>query len=137
MKSINTLYIIDDDPIFVFTTKKMFDKEKICQNILVFPNGEDAINHLTPLMDANNEKELPELILLDLNMPIMDGWQFLDEFVKHKTEKKIIIFIVSSSIDPNDIQKANEYQNVSNYIIKPITREKIKHIASEITALVN
>lgn len=129
MKKVNITYIIDDDPIFVFTAQKMLKFEDFCYNFSVFHNGEDAINHLAPLMKANTD--LPNLILLDLNMPIMDGWQFLDEFIKIKTTKKITIYIVSSSIDPADIEKAKTYQEVSNYVIKPITREKIKYISDE------
>nr|WP_321222116.1 response regulator [uncultured Psychroserpens sp.] len=85
-----------------------------------------AINNLKPIMLAG--ENLPDIILLDINMPIMDGWQFLDEFVKIESHKLITIYIVSSSIDPQDIKRAKKYQNISNYIVKPITIKKLKTI---------
>lgn len=68
---------------------------------------------------------LPSVILLDLNMPILDGWQFLDEFTKFKPAKKITIYIVSSSIDQNDHQKAANYSGVSKFYVKPITKQHL------------
>ncbi|MEW7277195.1 hypothetical protein ABW636_01205 [Aquimarina sp. 2201CG1-2-11] len=61
-------------------------------------------------------------------MPILDGWQFLDEFVKIPCAKKIIIYVVSSSIDPEDVLRAKSYQGVSDYIVKPITIERLKEV---------
>ncbi|WP_452219173.1 response regulator [Lacinutrix undariae] len=135
MKKINITYIIDDDPIFVFGLKKMLEHANFCNEFSVFNNGEDAIEALKPIIKTG--VDFPELILLDLNMPIMDGWQFLDEFIKEKPTKKAIIYIISSSIDPVDIEKAKEYENVSSFVIKPITRDKIKYIAEEIHILVD
>ena len=132
MKKVNITYIIDDDPIFVFTAQKMLKFEDFCYNFSVFHNGEDAINHLAPLMKANTD--LPDLILLDLNMPIMDGWQFLDEFIKIKTTKKVTIYIVSSSIDPVDFEKSQKYSQVKNFVIKPISEDKIKFIMEDLTS---
>ena len=81
------------------------------------------------LIDLKNEPEtLPEVILLDLSMPVMDGWQFLDEFTKVKIEKKITIYIVSSSIDPMDYERAKSYNDIQNYIIKPVQTEDLKSI---------
>ncbi|MBC3847289.1 response regulator [Winogradskyella echinorum] len=126
MKKLKLTCIIDDDPIFVFTTKKLFDFNNYCESILIYHNGKEALEGLKPIIESN--ENVPELILLDLNMPIMDGWQFLDEFSKLKCNKKIVLYIVSSSIDPVDIERAKTYREVSNYIIKPITRESLAQI---------
>ena len=67
-------------------------------------------------------------------MPIMDGWQFLDEFIRIKTKKTIKVYIVSSSVNPTDIERAKTYNMVSNYIVKPISREKLKEITEEVFA---
>jgi CheY-like chemotaxis protein len=76
---------------------------------------------------AQNAAQLPEIILLDLNMPVMDGWEFLEEFtlLKPRLEKKITIYVVSSSIAPSDIQRAEAINEVTDYIVKPITTEKL------------
>ena len=59
-------------------------------------------------------------------MPVMDGWQFLDEFTQIQVPKKVVVFIVSSSIDPADHNKAQEYSMVSNFIVKPINKSNLE-----------
>jgi CheY-like chemotaxis protein len=125
MKTIRNMTLIDDDDIFVFLTKKAIETTNLVELIKVFGNGLDAINFLRE--NCNDTHNLPEIILLDLSMPIMDGWQFLDEFTKlaPKIDKKIIIYICSSSISPSDVLLAKKSNLVSDYIIKPVTKEKL------------
>jgi len=130
MKKVDIACIIDDDPVFVFGTKRIMKLANFCEKFMVFHNGEDAINHLKPIIEANLPS-LPDVILLDLNMPIMDGWQFLEEFIEIPCKKEITIYIVTSSIDPEDIEKAKQYDKISNYLIKPISSEKLQQILSE------
>lgn len=127
MKKINVACIIDDDPIFVFATKRMMELTNFCTDFLVYENGENALNGLKSLIENDN---IPDLILLDLNMPVMDGWEFLDEFTKIQHDKHITIFIVSSSIDPADRLRAKEYDEVGNYLIKPIDQDDLAEILS-------
>ncbi|RFN59349.1 response regulator [Marixanthomonas ophiurae] len=134
MKKIDLACIVDDDPIFVFGAKRMMQLSNFCNGFLIFNNGKDALNHLTPIMVGNSKEILPDIILLDLNMPVMDGWQFLDEFIKIKTTKKVIIYIVSSSIDPADFKKSQKYSQVKNFVIKPISEDKIKFIMEDLTS---
>ncbi|WP_417871085.1 response regulator [Winogradskyella sp.] len=100
-----------------------------CNSFMIFNNGQEAINNLKPIM-LTGEK-IPEVILLDINMPIMDGWQFLDEFIQIESHKEVTIYIVSSSIDPADLQRAKKYESISNYVVKPITAETLKNILQE------
>ena len=79
MKKIKCACVIDDDPICTYWTKKMMDELMFSEDILIFENGQDAIEGLKNII-ARGE-QLPEVILLDLNMPIMDGWDFLEDFV--------------------------------------------------------
>lgn len=125
MKDIKTLTLIDDDNIFVFLTKKTIQLTNLVDLIKVFENGLDAINYLKENRD--NPEVLPEIILLDLSMPIMNGWQFLEEFTKINPTigKKITIYICSSSISHDDITRAKSINEVSDYIIKPITKDKL------------
>lgn len=78
MKKIKNLALIDDDDIFVFLTKKAIQNTNLVEQIRVFGNGLDAIDFLWE--NSGDVDSLPEIILLDLSMPIMDGWQFLDQF---------------------------------------------------------
>ena len=82
-------------------------------------------NWTIPKENAQNPDLLPDILFLDLFMPIMDGWQFLEEFlsVKPNLAKPILIYVVSSSIYPEDISKAKSYSDVFDYIIKPITKK--------------
>lgn len=126
MKKIDIACIIDDDPIFVFGTKRIMQLANFCESFMVFRNGKEAYDKLKAII-LNNEK-LPDLILLDLNMPIWDGWQFLDEFIKIPNDRTITIYIITSSVDPADVEKAKSYDLVSNYIVKPITMVELKNL---------
>lgn len=130
MKNIKTICIIDDDPIFRFGTKKMMEKVQNSLNFLVYKNGKDAVDNLLPQLQLDTE--FPDVILLDLNMPIMDGWQFLDELVKIPAAKTIPIYIVSSSVDSRDLKKAETYKMVSRYIVKPFSIAKIQNLIKEL-----
>ncbi|WP_082815670.1 response regulator [Flavobacterium chilense] len=117
--------MVDDDDIFVFLTTKIIEQTNLVDLIKVFGNGLDAINFLKE--NKNNVDALPDIILLDLSMPIMNGWQFLEEYNKLNPTigKKITIYICSSSISPDDITRAKTISEVSDYIIKPITKDKL------------
>lgn len=128
MKQIELLALVDDDDTFIFITKKIIEKTNHVKEVKVFNNGLDALNYLKD--NLNTQYKLPEIIFLDLSMPIMDGWQFLDEFtsIESNNIKKIIIYICSSSISPHDILKAKKISAVSDYIIKPVTKDKFTEI---------
>nr|WKN34063.1 response regulator [Tunicatimonas sp. TK19036] len=129
MKKIDLACIIDDDPVYVYGAKRLMEIVDFCENLLVFHNGEDAIKYLKPVVEQG--EKAPEIILLDINMPIMDGWQFLDEFAKIQPHcrRKIAIYMVSSSIDPADFNKAKSYSEVSDYIIKPIEEDDLRSLS--------
>jgi len=125
MNQIKNLTLVDDDDVFVFLTKKTIEETKLVDLIKVFENGLDALNFLKE--NKYNVDALPEVILLDLSMPIMNGWQFLEEYTKlHPTiGKKITIYICSSSISHDDITRSKAINEVTDYIIKPITKESL------------
>lgn len=126
--------IVDDDDIYQFTVTRTIEKEDIAKKILVFSDGQQAIEFLDANIGRNDN--LPDVIFLDINMPIMDGWQFLEEYVKIKPKvgKKITIYMVTSSVDPTDVDKAKRITDVSDYIIKPVKPEQLKAV---IDALAN
>ncbi|TQO38336.1 response regulator receiver domain-containing protein [Arenibacter algicola] len=128
--TINTICIIDDDPIFVFGSKILLRNNSFASDYLICQNGKEALDVITPLIES--EESLPEVIFLDLNMPIMDGWEFLDEFGKLSEENNIRIYILSSSVDSRDIERAKNYGMVNGFIAKPLTDAKIKELAQEI-----
>lgn len=122
MKEVDSLCIIDDDTIYQFLTTEIIKQTNRVKSFLIFNNGLEAITFLK----NNTEKTLlPDIILLDLNMPIMNGWEFLTEYIAicPQLDKKISLYVVSSSIAPSDISKAKEINEVSDFIIKPITEK--------------
>ncbi len=118
--------IIDDDPICVFGIKKLLKETNLFDTISTHANGLEAIQDFQKSIDKN--KSLPSIIFLDINMPIMDGWEFLEEFrkISFKNREHVRIYIVSSSVDPRDLLKAKSIIEVDDYFIKPITNKAIQ-----------
>jgi CheY-like chemotaxis protein len=125
MTAIKQLTLVDDDQVFVFLTSKMIEQSKLVKLIKIFDNGYDALVFLKE--NSGDIEMLPDIILLDLSMPIMDGWEFLEEYVKINPliGKKITIYICSSSISPADVSRAKAINEVSDFIIKPMTKDKL------------
>ncbi|TYP70442.1 response regulator [Aquimarina intermedia] len=123
-----SLCLVDDDIIHQFIIKKLVQQLHQQERLLIFSNGEEAINFIKSV--SNGVVKLPDLILLDLNMPIMDGWQFMDEFnsIAPDLKKDIKIYILSSSDNPDDIERAKEYERISDYLIKPINEQQLKEL---------
>ncbi|MBB1195106.1 response regulator [Flavobacterium sp. SOK18b] len=130
MKKINIACIIEDEPIHLFITKKLINMTGMVESLLIFSNGKEAYDKLKAIFLAS--EKLPEIILLDLNMPVWDGWQFLEEFTKIPIKTKVIIYILTSSDNPDDIKKAETYSMSKNYLIKPISLDQLKIVLSEI-----
>ncbi|MRH99313.1 response regulator [Kriegella sp. EG-1] len=132
MKGKLSFCIVDDDDIYQFTIKKTIKSLNLAANVLAFYDGEEALNFM--IENLNNNKELPDIILLDINMPIMDGFQFMEEYIKimPKLGKKITIYMVSSSVDPTDIERAKKISEISDYIIKPIEPHQLEFIVERI-----
>lgn len=132
MKPLDIACIVDDDKVYTYVLSRKMSLMNFCKSTLIFGNGLEALKYLKPILQS--PEALPSLILLDLNMPVLDGWQFLDEFVKLTPAKKITVYIVSSSIDEADHQRAAEYESVSDFIIKPITEANLHDILNEVSA---
>jgi len=132
MNKIKILFFVDDDEVFTFLTTDIIEQTNLVDRIKIFENGLDAINFLKENKDTL--EELPEIIFLDLSMPIMNGWQFLDEYRKlsPKIGKKIMIYVFSSSISPDDIERAKTISEVADYIIKPINNDKLIEVLTKL-----
>ncbi|MGJ8737549.1 response regulator [Zobellia laminariae] len=129
---IRSVCIIDDDPIFIYGTKRIMNEADFTDEILVYNDGQAAFDGLKAM--AERGEELPSMIFLDINMPIMTGWEFLDEFIKipNNNSENIIIYIISSSVDPRDIARIQQYKIVNNYILKPISIEDLHNILKSV-----
>lgn len=106
----------------------MIEINHLCTTIAECKNGQEAINYISKSL---TEKEtLPDVIFLDINMPVMNGWEFLEAYEKlgSKIKKKSKLYVVSSSIDSNDKAKAKKYKTVTDYIIKPVSIDQLKQL---------
>jgi CheY-like chemotaxis protein len=120
--------VIDDDFIYQFAAKKTIEATGLAEEILSFSNGKEAINYLEEKIAASTE--VPDVIFLDINMPVMDGWEFLEAYnpMQKSLKKKIIIYIVSSSNSDYDVAYSKKFNCVSDYIIKPVHKEKFEQL---------
>ena len=127
----NTVCVIDDDEIYQFLVRQQIESRKLANKILVFSDGEWAADFFKS--EINNAGALPDVVLLDLNMPIMDGWEFLEEFkaLKPLLPKKIAIYVVTSSINQSDINKAKNISEVCDYVVKPMTDKMLVKILAD------
>jgi two-component system chemotaxis response regulator CheY len=134
MQRVPIIALVDDDKVFQLTTLRTIQSAKLTDKILQFENGEEALIYLK--QHAAETETLPDFIFLDINMPFVDGWMFLDDFasLKYVLKKEICIYMVSSSIDPRDVNRAKGNENVREYIIKPVSREKLIEVLKKAAA---
>src|ERR1700754_2453030 len=127
-RSVSVL-LVDDDEINNFISIKLIKKALLNTEIMACLNGKFAIDQLADIQKRDPSK-MPDYILLDINMPIMNGWEFLEEFKRLNIDPlgKSKIYIISSSVFSNDINKAKSYPLVKDFISKPLNVEKIKEL---------
>lgn len=130
MSQVKAVCIIDDDKIYRFTTEKYIEMLGLADKVITYADGEEALDYLKA--KSSNSSELPDIIFLDVNMPIMDGWDFIEEYSKIASSfpKKVVLYMVSSSIDERDSNRAKEIAEITDFIVKPITEERLVQLIS-------
>ena len=121
--------LIDDDNIYQFTARAILESTGLAKQIRSFYNGSEAITYFQNPQNIDPET-LPDLIFLDINMPVMNGWEFLDEYHKFYAmlPKPIALYVVSSSVDRDDMQKSRSYEGVRDYLVKPVHRNTYQEV---------
>lgn len=120
------LLVIDDDDINIFIIKKIVEKTGYEVEMISKTNGQMAIDYLTGVL--NSAEVLPQLILIDINMPVLNGWEFLEAYEKLGVPHKVDMYMLSSSVYENDIEKAKTYAMVKGFISKPLSIERLTEL---------
>ena len=125
---LKNIWVIDDDKLYTFLLTKTLNKLQACEKISVYENGKLGIDALKHELDQN--RDLPELIFLDINMSVMDGWEFIEEYKRLANGSTLasIIYVASSSISTDDMLKARSHKEIHDYIVKPISSNTISSI---------
>jgi len=124
------IWIVDDDPIFQMIFKMMIERVNALIAVGQFKNGQEAIDAIKNI--GKDEDRIPDYIFLDINMPIKTGWDFLNELpaiVDPSFIARTKVYIVSSSINPEDEEKARTYSLTEDFLIKPLSESLIESIA--------
>lgn len=116
------LLVIDDDDINIFIIKKIVEKTGYNVNMVSKANGLLAIDHLKSTMGQDS---FPHLILIDINMPVLNGWEFLETYEELNITERVDMYMLSSSVYENDIEKAKTYAKVKGFISKPLSIERL------------
>jgi CheY-like chemotaxis protein len=134
---LNFVLLVDDDDGTNYINKKVIEKTKITEQIEVTLNGKEAIDFIistSKLLDEHSsEPTKTSLILLDLNMPVMDGWEFLEAYrnLSNKMKSSIVIIMLTTSLNPDDKLKAKNFSEISGFENKPLTFERMQDLLLE------
>ena len=129
MRQLNNILLVDDDPIFTFLNEKVINELGITKRITVTTNGKEALQILNKLCHSKKAEDLPQIIFLDLNMPVMDGFDFLEayQFLDFKNKDAVVVAVLTSSLNPFDLERISKYPTVE-YLVKPVSVEKLKYL---------
>lgn len=126
MKRVNEVCLIEDDVVQLFLSRKFLELTGVVKSISEFKNGKTAFEAMQ--MRSENGEPLPDFIFLDLNMPVWDGWQFYEEFLKLPNSDGVIVYILTSSLSDYDFEKAESFGLAERYLSKPVGLERFKEI---------
>lgn len=132
MKKLNCILVIDDDEPTNFFTNMIIEESGLVKHVKVVQSGPEALEYLHKSESGDDENyPSPDLIFLDINMPAMDGWEFLEEYKQIKKGHhfdKVIIVMLTTSLFPEDRSKANQMNEISGFENKPLTAENFERI---------
>jgi CheY-like chemotaxis protein len=131
------ILFVDDDPITLMLCKKVIAKSSFANEISTAQDGEEALKYFNTLKYDSTKSttdKIPQLIFLDLNMPVMGGWEFLEHFTSDAytefSDTKVII--LSSTIDPEDLERAKKFPVIIDFLSKPITTSMIEYLKDKL-----
>ncbi|VXB95796.1 response regulator [Maribacter litoralis] len=126
------ILLVDDDELYLYLMEKTIHQLSKELVVSTFTDGEQAVEYIAECTKQN--LDLPEVIFLDINMPFLDGWGFLNEFKKLKPKiiNNINIYMVSSSMRDSDIKRASNFEELTGYVVKPVNKIQLSEIFKKI-----
>jgi CheY-like chemotaxis protein len=127
MTKFTNVLLVEDDPITIMVCDRIIKMTSFAEKVTSCENGKIAIDHLSNI----TADSIPAIIFLDINMPVMNGWDFLEEFEKIRSKFNAMprIYLLSSTVDPEDYKKAKKFTLVEDFISKPLSKEALQGIA--------
>jgi len=121
------LLLVDDDPTTNFFNQHLIGKMNVFDRIHIAENGKQALDKI---LELHKEGQTLDMILLDINMPIMNGFEFLDHYeqLDHDVRSSVIVCMLTTSLAESDLEKSKEYGSLSDYIDKPLYEEKMREL---------
>lgn len=126
LKKLDSILLIEDNEFINVYNRKIIEKMDVCNRIEVIEDATEGLDHISKSVT------MPDLIFLDINMPRMNGWEFVEEFLKLDREHKTKIVILSTSPNPDDIKKYSTFPEILCFEKKPLTKEKIHLIVTKL-----
>ncbi len=128
MAAYRSVMLVDDNEIDNIINEKIIEANEFADQVLVFQTGQDALDYLRE--NQADVEDLPEIVFLDINMPVMDGFQFLSDFeqLPNEVRERCKIIMLSSSISPKDIDRAASSRFVRKYLNKPLNARYLEAI---------
>jgi CheY-like chemotaxis protein len=126
MKTLETILLIEDDDTINFYNEYVIKELGVSQEVQIALNGREALNYLE--QRAQSGQPMPELIFLDINMPVMNGFEFIEEFEQREWKGSTLVVMLTTSLHPNDVARAKQYSSISEYLHKPLMEDSLKGI---------
>jgi len=136
MKKVNCILLVDDNPADNYYNQYIIKDADVCQNVQIAINGVEALAYLRKSAESGNNESFPkpDIIFLDVNMPRMNGFEFLEEYqhLDERMKSKVLVVMLTTSLNPEDKQKAMSFKEVDEFINKPLTTETLHKIVGKV-----
>ena len=128
---LNCVLLIDDDEATNFLHKLVIQRSGYAEEIVAYQNAEEALSYLGT--EKSGRYPQPDLIFLDINMPRMNGWEFMDAYAGLSEEQrgKVVVMMLTTSLNPDDKEKANGIENITGFLTKPLTKQMLEGVLEE------